>query len=200
MEWDVMHKQFWVSLPPEKRDALWRKKYRMSYPLFLKLVEDLTPFIQKRDTKYRKAMEADRAVAMVLYRLAHGAKPSEVADMFNVETATVVQYTKLVTSVLANELYPSYIQIPEGPRLIQIIREFKELTGLDNMCGAVDGSHIKLSTKPPSRYTPADYWCRHDFHSVLLQRICDAHSLFWDVCVTAPGGTHDATHFRSSEI
>jgi hypothetical protein len=27
---------------------------------------------------------------------------------------------------------------------------------------------------------------------------CDANLLFWDVCVGAPGGTHDAIHFQHS--
>lgn len=105
MTWDIEHKLLWVSLDPEKRDELWRRKYRMSYPLFLKLVDDSTPFIQKKDTFWRKAIEPDRATAFVLYRLAHGAAPSEVADMFNVGAATVVQNTKLITKVLATDLY-----------------------------------------------------------------------------------------------
>jgi hypothetical protein len=84
--------------------------------------------------------------------------------------------------------------------LKDIIRGFHRITKLPQICGAIDGSHVKLYKKPPTKYTPADYWCRHDVHKVLLQGICDSNRNFLDVCVLAPGGTHDATHMRSSEF
>jgi hypothetical protein len=66
------------------------------------------------------------------------------------------------------------------------------------MCGTIDATHIRLVEKPPMSLIPVDYWNRHDHHSVLLQGVYDANLLFWDVCVRAPEGTHDATHFRDS--
>ena len=81
------------------------------------------------------------------------------------------------------KLYSHFISIPQGERLISIIAQFKNLTGLENMCGAIDGTHIRLAEKPPISLIPADYWNRHDHHSVLLQGVCDANLLFWDVCV-----------------
>ena len=34
----------------------------------------------------------------------------------------------------------------------------------------------------------------------MLQEICDSNKKKLDVCVLAPGGTHDATHMWSSEF
>ena len=45
---------------------------------------------------------------------------------------------------------------------------------------------------------PANYWNSHDHHSILLQGICNANIMFWNVCVRAHGETHDATRFRDS--
>ena len=106
----------------------------------------------------------------------------------------------LICNALADKdkLYPQFIAIPTGRRLKDIIRGFHRVTKLPQICGAIDGSHVKLYRKPPTKYTPADYWCRHDVHTVLLQGICDSNRNFLDVCVLAPGGTHDATHMRSS--
>ena len=63
------------------------------------------------------------------------------------------------------------------------------------MCGAIDATHIRLVEKHLMNLILAKYWNQHDHHLVLLQGVCDANFLFWDVCVRAPEGTHDATHF-----
>jgi hypothetical protein len=64
--------------------------------------------------------------------------------------------------------------------------------------GAIDGTHIMLVEKPPIHLIHVVYWNQDDHHSLLLQGACDANILFWDVCVRAPRGTHNATHFRDS--
>jgi hypothetical protein len=198
--WEVLHKQIWLQQDPQTRDRLWRRTYMMSYAIFQQLVEDLTPFIQKQRSRFREPIEVERAVAFTLYRLAHGDSPLEVGEKFGVSEAAVIQYFKAITKVLQQELCPQFIQIPSGPRLLEIIQRFKEETGFDNMVGAIDGSHIKLASKPPARCTPADYWCRHDIHSILLQGVCTVDNLFWDVCCLAPGGFHDAAPLRSSDL
>ena len=53
------------------------------------------------------------------------------------------------------------------------MHEFIRLTKLPQMCGAIDGTHIKLLNKPKRAYQPTYYWCRHDAHMKLLQGICD---------------------------
>jgi hypothetical protein len=110
----------------------------------------------------------------------------------------VYKYTLLICHALADKdnLLKTYISLPSGARLANIIACFHNITGLPNMCGAINGTHCKLNLKPPQSFTPGDYWCRHDIYSVLLQGVCDSEKIFWDVCVRAPGGTHDAAHLR----
>ena len=59
----------------------------------------------------------------------------------------VWRYTFNVTEVLANakKLYSHFISVPQGKRLILIITHFENLTGLENMCGAIDGTHIRFA-------------------------------------------------------
>jgi hypothetical protein len=200
-EWEVIQGQIW-RISPALLDAKWKQYYRMPYGTFLELVDELAPHMQRQDTRFRAATPIKKAVAMVLYRLAKGHAPKDVADKFGVGTATVHVYTHLMCSILASprKLLKKYIDIPSGNKLQRIIAKFKEISDIDNFAGAVDGSHIKLHRKPQGRFFPAEYWCRHDFHSILLQGVCDADKLFWDVCVRCPGGTHDATHLRESDL
>jgi hypothetical protein len=200
-EWEVIQGKIWRT-SPALLDTKWIQYYRMPYGTFLELVEELTPYMQKQDTRFRHATPINKAVAMVLYRLAKGHAPKDVADKFGVGTTTVHDYTHLMCSILAdhNKFLRKYIQVPFGSRLRRIIARFKDITDIDNFAGAIDGSHIKLSKKPAQHLVPGKYWCRHDFHSVFLQGVCDGDKLFWDVCVRCPGETHDATHLRESDL
>ena len=195
--WRVIHKVVW-NFDSEVRDRLWIQEYRMTYTFFLNLVEFFRPYLKHETTNYRATIEVDRAIAMVLNKLAFGFSNRHVANNYCVGQSTVWKYIFIITEALANpqKLYSHFISIPQGERLISIIAHFKNLTGLENMCGAIDGTHIRLVEKPPISLILVDYWNRHDHHSILLQGVCNANLSFWDVCVRALGGTHDATHFR----
>jgi hypothetical protein len=112
---------------------------------------------------------------MVLFRLAHGYSPKHVGRFYGVGGSTVIKYTNLIADALSdpNKLRNKHIQVSVGTNLKRIIARFKDGTGLDNMCGAIDRSHIKLYKKPANKHVTAQYWSRHDMHSVLLQGICD---------------------------
>ena len=93
-----------------------------------------------------------------------------------------------------------HIVIPTEGRIRRLSSEFECNTGIPNVCGAIGGTHIKLQLKPRNSYRPADYWCSHGFYSILLQGVCDADKVFWDVCCNAPGGLDNSTHLRASSI
>jgi hypothetical protein len=200
-EWDIIQGHIWRS-SPALLDQQWRKQYRMSFRTFLDLVGELRPYVEHANTTFREAIVVEKAVAFVLFRLAHGVSLKIVGSLYGVGESTVIKYTKAVVEALSNrnQLLGRHIIMPTGATLTKIIADFKATTGLDNMCGAIDGSHIKIHRKPRAALVPDEYWCRHDFHSVLLQAICDDQKVFWDVCCRLPGGSHDATHLRASTI
>ncbi|KAA8536170.1 hypothetical protein F0562_028649 [Nyssa sinensis] len=66
------------------------------------------------------------------------------------------------------------------------------------MCGAIDGTPVKLHRLPNDLNSSSSYRCRYGYSSVLLQVVADHKKIFWDVCVKAPGGFDDATHLRDS--
>ncbi|GAV61360.1 DDE_4 domain-containing protein [Cephalotus follicularis] len=83
-------------------------------------------------------------------------------------------------------------------RLVEITQAFEEITSLPNVCGAIDGSHIKLHRLNIDRNYVNLYKCKYGYDSVLLQVVADHKKMFWDVCIKAPGGADDASHFRDS--
>ncbi|XP_043473414.1 putative nuclease HARBI1 [Leptopilina heterotoma] len=74
---------------------------------------------------------------------------------------------------------------------------FREIAGFPNAIAAVDGCHIPISA-------PANdavyYVNRKNFHSLLLQAICDSKRRFIDVFAGVCGSVHDARVWEMSDI
>jgi predicted transcriptional regulator len=152
------------------RDDMWQQEYQMGYQSFYLLCDLLQPYIQAQTTNWRRPIKVDLAVAAVLKRLASGMSNYDVASRYGIGKSTLDSYTLLIIDALSysDKLFSRFINRPQGQRIIDMIRDFKDLTGIDQVCGAINGTHIKLHDKPKLRFVPADYWNRHDHHSVLL--------------------------------
>ncbi|KAK5647828.1 hypothetical protein RI129_002720 [Pyrocoelia pectoralis] len=78
-----------------------------------------------------------------------------------------------------------------------IANRFQERTGFPGVVGAIDGCHVPI--KAPA-HNAIDYYNRKQFHSVVLQGVCDHKCLFIDIFVGMPGRVHDARAFRVSPL
>ncbi|KAJ6385783.1 hypothetical protein OIU77_028871 [Salix suchowensis] len=147
-------------------------------------------------TEHIWSLEAPLRDAQWRSILAHGFSAKTLASRYSLEPYLISKITNMVTRLLATELYPEFIKIPVSRRrLIESTQAFEELTSLPNMCGAIDGSPIKVKRGDIGGNM---YECRYGYSSVLLQVVADHKKVFWDVCVKAPGGSDDASHLRES--
>ncbi|VFQ65800.1 unnamed protein product [Cuscuta campestris] len=177
------------------RDAQWRSLYGLSYPVFTTVVDKLKPYI----TQSQLSLPSDYAVAMVLSRLSHGLSAKTLASRYGLDPYLISKITNMVTRLLATKLYPEFIKIPVSRRrLVETTQGFQKLAFLPNICGAIDGTPVRLQHLPSDTINSSMYYCRYGFPSVLLQVVADHKKIFWDVCVKAPGGFDNATHFRDS--
>ncbi|XP_018398475.1 PREDICTED: putative nuclease HARBI1 [Cyphomyrmex costatus] len=69
--------------------------------------------------------------------------------------------------------------------------------GISNVIGAIDGCHIPI--KQPVK-NATDFFNRKQFHSIILQGVCDHSKRFIDVFIGMPGRMHDARVFRNSPL
>ena len=161
-------------------DRLWIHNFQMKYATFLELVEVLRPYIQHQHTRYIEALLVTKAIAMVLHKLAKCLDDVEVDKIYACGSSIVYKYTLLICDALADEdkLLKTYISLPSGARLANIIAGFYNIMRLPNMCGAIYKTHCKLNRKPPQSFIPSNYWCRHYIYNVLLQDVCDSEKIF----------------------
>ena len=95
----------------------------MEYNTFLLLCNILKPYIVRIDTNYRKAVRVDKAMAMILYKLAFGHSDRIIGQKFAQGRFTIQRYNLIICIVLAdkNLLFFKYISIPTRQRLHGII-------------------------------------------------------------------------------
>ena len=126
-------------------------------------------------------------------------------NLYGCGESTIQKYTMIVYRALRiadNGLFFNFIYTPHGDHLQSIIESFRDITGLPNIAGAIDGTHIPLTYRPNRQYTPLsqNFFNRIFFHSIVLQGIYDSNRIFWNVCVGQPGGIHDVGQFAVSSI
>ncbi len=173
----------------------WRQNFRMCKESFYELVEVLKPLIQKKDTRYRKAIIPEKRVAVALYRLTTNCDCRTISNLFGIGISTVHSITEDFISAVKEILTPKYIKFPSGERLKRVIDYFEKRRGFPQVVGLIDGSHIPIIAPTEN---PADYHNRKGFYSVVLQGIVSENYLFSDVFVGYPGKAHDARVFINS--
>ena len=204
IHYDVVEGDVWHTTP-DMLDRKYRKSYRMSFMAFEHLVAELTPFLRPTANMFvRPPIPIRKQVSLVVYQLAHGFSCKAMDNLYGCGESTIRKYTSIVCRILSRHdgLFGTYIHAPRGHRLVDTIRKFRDITSLPNVVGAIDGTHILLSSRPQRDLTPmpSDFFNRKKFHSVLLQVVCDSERFFWNVCVGQSGGVHDAAQFAWSKI
>jgi hypothetical protein len=73
-----------------------------------------------------------------------------MSALYGVAASTIRKYTYIVCDVLSNgdKLYSVYVHTHTWNRLLNIIEWFRDIIGLQQICGVIDGMHIPLSAKP----------------------------------------------------
>jgi hypothetical protein len=68
----------------EMRDEVWFRNFCMKYSTSVKLCDLLKPYIEHQDTNFRDVVLIQKAVVMVLHKLAHVGTNRNVGNMFGV--------------------------------------------------------------------------------------------------------------------
>ena len=126
-------------------------------------------------------------------------------NLYGCGESTIRKYTMIVCWALGTReggLFFQFIHTSQGDHLQNIIESFRDITGLPNIGGAIDGTHISLSMRPSKQYIPmpSDFFNRKKFHSIVLQKVCHLNKLFWNVCAGQRGGVHDTGQFVVSSL
>ncbi|XP_018405660.1 PREDICTED: putative nuclease HARBI1 [Cyphomyrmex costatus] len=178
------------------------KTFQMHFRVTPDTFEDLLTKIHSIKENYnnvgQKPLLLEKQLMITIWCLANIESFRSVADRFGISKSTCwdVLY-RTCQSILQVNIRYKIISWPNRERAQKIMRKFEEINGFPRIIGAIDGSHIRI-LKPKSN--PNSYCNRKNYHSVLLQGVCDSNKLFLDVYTGEPGSIHDMRLFRKSDL
>ena len=175
----------------------WYENFRLSRATFQFLVEELKPELKLQDTKMRKAVKVENKVALFLYFIASTASYRTLSNLFGLSRGFVCICIRKVAAAVLRKLRPKYLSIAKGDELAHVIANYKEKWGFPMCAGAIDGTHIPISTPQQNH---ASYINRKSYHSIVMQALVDSNYIFRDIVVGWPGSVHDARVFSNSQL
>ena len=99
--------------------------------------------VEKKGTKFWKAIPVLVRVAITLYKLIHGSRYLLCLENFVVEKNTIYQSIRAIVKVI-NVEFKNEIYWPCGNQLIEKMNEFKQYCGLPRVMGAIDVTHFDI--------------------------------------------------------
>ncbi|XP_024527583.1 protein ALP1-like [Selaginella moellendorffii] len=138
-----------------------------------------------------------RRVAMLLWRLLHGGREHAIAKIFFCDQSTVNKIVHKGLGIIAKHWTDAYIGWPTGDRARDIAAKFELETGFPSVIGAVDGSHIPITTPSIDR---SNYYNDKSFHSMILMGAVDQDGFFLEIDAGLCGSLHDSQALASSRI
>ena len=126
---------------------------------------------------------------------ATGTYQSAIADLHGIDRTTVCKIIKHVSRELA-KLSQKSVSFPRD--LVTVKTEFKELSRISNIIGAVDGTQVRVQS--PGGENAAKFVNRKGYYSLIVQAVVGPNYQFFDLVCRWPGSTHDAMIYRNSRI
>ena len=181
---------------PHARSAIWITNFRMPENLINKLCDIVRPDMEPSGASVRAPIPLKKRVCVAVYKLASCSEYRAVATVFGVGITSVHRCLYEFCEAMARRKheYILWYSNEDAARLADITRgNYK----YPQAFGAIDGSHIAIT--PPADGM-ADFLCRKQYPSVVLQAVADVQYLFRDTYCNTPGSAHDAAVYRRSPL
>ena len=157
----------------------WKENLRMSQSTFNIICNELRPYITRESTQLRQPISVEQRVAVTIWKLASNIEYRTLAGLFGIGRSTACEIVNETARQIVTHLLPKYVKIPSGDRLKEIVEGFELILGFPQAVGAIDGTHIPI-IRP--QYSPADYYNRKGFYSIIMQGFVDFRGILW-MCI-----------------
>ena len=150
----------------------------------------------RRKTKRSCALPVLLQVCTALRFLCIGGRYPVIAEAMGVSVSTVFRAVRNFSAVMIGQTN-KYIVFPSAASLIAVKKGFYDIARMPNICGAVDGTFVKMLE--PSR-NAEEFFCRKMFPSLNIQLCCGPDNMIYHSTVKFPGSTHDSYMFENSGL
>lgn len=144
----------------------------------------------------RDKISHEKAFLLTVWYLSNLETFRQISDRFNVCLSAAHTSVRRVVKFLLS-IKNQIIKWPNNQRREVIKQEFLLKSGINNIIGVIDGSHIEIN-KP--QIDGDVYFNRKGYPSLLIQAIVDHEKKFTDIFCGEPGSIHDSRLLRKSSI
>ena len=162
----IKSKDWYHNILPNYDDSRFKKIMRMNPVNFQNLVSMLSTHsvFQNNSNNLQTAVELQFAI--FLRRIGSKEIIFEICSRFGIAEGTVYLYCKRIMIAISS-LKKTLVKWPIGEIKQDIHEGFKNIGGMENVIGAIDGCHIILANTPLKQ--PEVYWNRKKKYSIQLQ-------------------------------
>ncbi|CAI2184044.1 4249_t:CDS:2 [Funneliformis geosporum] len=170
---------------------------RMDSINFQKLISVLNPLPIFQNNNNNLQVSVKLQFAVFLKRIGSKENIFEICSRFGIAEGTVYLYCKRIMIAISS-LKKFLVKWPTNETKQRVHEGFKNIGGMENVIGAIDGSHIVLANAPLKQ--PESYWSRKKRYSIQLQGIVDHKGIFIDYEIGWPSSVHDAKVYKNSHF
>ena len=149
-------------------------------------------------TRRNRALPSIIQLLVALRFFACGAFYNAIGDTFGLHKSTLCRAVHNVASAIMKRV-KFFVAFPEPDtdRFRQVQRDFYQKSGMGNIVGAIDCTHIRVM-KPAEN--ALDYLNRKGYFSINVQAVVDSACEFTNIVVKWPGSSHDSFIFSQSAL
>lgn len=177
---------------------LYRNFLRMDRKMFNKIVECVTPRIEKKTTNFRKPIDPGTRVAITLRYLATGDSYKSLQYSFRVANNTICNIVPDTCHAIVGAFADEFLRVPdteEGWRAVA--KDFSDRWNFPHVIGAIDGKHIRI-TNPD--LGGSHFFNYKKYYSMVLLGLVDANYRFLYIDVGAVGAESDGGIWARTQL
>ena len=155
---------------------LYRNYIRMDRQQFMDIVELISPIIERKNTRWRPAIDPRARLAITLRFLATGDSYKSLQYAFRVAHNTISGIVPDTCNAIITAMAPEHLQLPTTEdQWIKIAKGFNDKWNLPHCIGAVDGKHIRIQNP---HLAGSHFFNYKKFYSMVLMAVVDADYKF----------------------
>ena len=186
---------------PRYNAEMFRRRYRMSRSLFLRIVEAVKEhdvyFQQRRDSLGRLGLSSLQKITAAFRMLAYGVPADATDEYVKIGESTAVESLKRFCRAIVEIFADQYLRSPNQNDIARLLY-IGEQRGFPGMLGSLDCMHWKWKNCPTA--WAGQYRGRYGSPTIILEAVADYDLWIWHAYFGMPGTNNDINVLESSHL
>ena len=186
---------------PRYNDAMFRRRFRMSRSLFLRIVNAIEShdnyFVQRRDGFGRLGLSSLQKITAVFRMLAYGVSADSTDEYIKIGESTAIENMKRFCRAVVEVFTQRYLRAPDANDVARLL-EIGAKRGFPGMLGSLDCMHWTWKNCPTA--WAGQYTGRSRSPTIILEAVADYDLWIWHAYFGMPGSNNDINVLEASHL